>query len=234
MARCNLCRTTEFTQIGRRLYCAKCKAGPRTRMLGLAVRRATPTPTDLPVIHIAPEAALVALMKRRYGDAWTPSDYLPERWDRPRNGRPVQFCDLSEPSRFYAPGSVQGFVHSHVLEHVPAPLDKVLPEMNAAVAPGGFHAFIVPGRFPPNYYEDLSPMSPDDRKAVFGHPEHMRLFGSDDWAETVLTHFKGWHQVRISDHVDLAELKQANIPGGEKTLDGLTGSTVHLFVKEAG
>jgi len=231
MATCLLCGSQEFTDRGGRKFCASCKAGGRTQLLGYAMRNAVPaSDSKLPVIHISPEGALVRIMKTRFGDAWTPADFDPPRWERARNGRPVQFCDLSEPAKFYPPESVQGFVHSHVLEHIPVPMDKVLSEMNAAVEPGGFHAFIVPGPFPDHYDEDLGPLSPEERVTRFGHPEHMRHFGRLDWPEVVLRHFEGWRQIPMSSYITPDQLRGANIPAGQ-TLDKLTGTTVHLFVK---
>lgn len=183
------------------------------------------------VIHISPERGVVPVMRARFGQDWTPCDIDPDRYNRPWLTRKAEWTDLSRAGEIYPPGSVHGFVHSHVLEHVPAPLDVFLPEMNAAIAPGGFHAFIVPGPFPPRYREDLEGrMSKQERLEQFGHRDHVRLFGSDDWSERVERHFEGFTRVPLETMITEEECHHAGVPVA--ALKRLTGKTVHLWVRD--
>lgn len=229
---CCLCGSMKFVPIpkkGGQLRCAGCKSLPRTRMLGLAILRGAPSVNGLPIVHFAPERALVALLKARYGNAWTPADVDQERYRKAWVGKDLIYADLAEPSRYFLPESVGGFIHSHVLEHVSADVGYVIRAMNEAIAPGGFHAFIVPVRSE-RLEEDLSPsLTPAVRLARFGHIGHVRNFGRTDFAETVLAHFDGWKKVELSELVTADELRAAAIP--VKALTKYTGSTVFMYVK---
>jgi hypothetical protein len=221
---CPLCGAKIEPPVDRR--CDQCNAAPRTRMLGLALARAAPPNTSkLPVVHVAPERGIAPLMRCLFGDAWLPGDINTERYQKGWMDRPVMRCDLATPS--FAPASLHGLIHSHVLEHIPAPLDRILPALNGAIAPGGFHAFIVPGPFPPTYQEDLEGRMPrEERDEKFGHPEHVRLF-----AEIVGRYFIGWRKVAFAELIDESELRLAGIIGPKKVLQGFTGKTVHLYIK---
>lgn len=231
MIRCILCGT-ELAPVREDDACPTCGARDRTRMLGMVLMRCAPGPTgSKPVVHVAPERSLTNFMRARYGLTWTPVDFEPSRYQQAHMDREVKFIDLTRPMDFYEPESVRGFVHSHVLEHIPVPLDQFLPQMNALVAPRGFHAFIVPGPFPPKYEENFDPaFGPEERMRQYGHPEHMRLFGADDWDERVGRHFEGWTKVELKRFIKVEELEPAGI-SARRALSALTGKTVHLYIK---
>lgn len=231
IAMCPLCGAKIDPPVDRR--CEHCNAAPRTRMLGLALARAAPrNKLKLPVIHVAPERGIAPMMRCLFGEAWTPGDIITDRYQKGWMDRPVMYCDLAKTQ--FAPASLHGLIHSHVLEHVPAPLDEIVPPLNAAIAPGGFHAFIVPGPFPPTYQEDLEGrMSREERDEKFGHPEHVRLFGRDDWEDIVGRYFVGWRKVDFAKQIKESELRLAGIIGPKKVLTSFTGKTVHLYIKPA-
>jgi len=230
---CNLCGSRKFKSIPNRptaLRCTQCGSMPRTRMLGLTITRAAPL-TSLPVVHFAPERGLSPVLQSRYGALWTPTDIDPDRYRKDWIDRPVQFADLSEASRYFQPYSTGGFVHSHVLEHVPAPIEDILSAMNRSVAPGGFHAFVVPIRT--DYFEeDMDLTKPDSyRLERFGHVGHVRNFGRLDFEKRVLSHFKDWHQIPINEIASEAELDQSAIPA-KHVFNRYSGSTAFIFVKK--
>lgn len=198
-------------------------------MMGLAILRAAPPPNGLPIVHFAPERGLVPTLRARYGRYWTPADIDLERYSKSWVGKEVVFADLSQPSRYFRPASVGGFIHSHVLEHIPADVGYVLREMNSAVAPGGFHAFIVPIRTD-TFEEDLSPSLPSDvRLARFGHVGHMRNFGRSDFFERVLVHFQDWKRIDLSNLITEEDLRATAIP--THALTDFSGTSVFMFIK---
>jgi hypothetical protein len=200
-------------------------------MLGLAILRAAPNADGLPVVHIAPERGLAHICRAKFGDSWTPSDIDTKRYEKSWVGKPVTYIDLVKPSKYLAPSSVKGFIHSHVLEHVPADLDLVISEMNAAVAPGGFQAFIVPINGP-LYQEDLNLERTDEyRLGRFGHTGHVRRFGKEDFSAKVLSHFKGWKDLSLKTMFTPEELKVSGIPSS--AVEDFTGATVFMFVKQS-
>jgi len=231
MALCILCGT-KLTPTEDDDACPGCGAQDRTRMLGLALMRAAPQIAyGKPVVHVAPERGLTPFMRGRYGRTWTPVDFEPSRYQHSYMDREVKFCDLTRPFDFFEKESLRGLVHSHVLEHIPTPLEDFLPKMNELVAPRGFHAFIVPGPFPPHYEEDLDPsVTREERMRRFKHPEHMRIFGTDDWEDRVERHFEGWTKVDLKRFIKIDELDEAGI-SGRRALTGLSGKTVHLYIK---
>jgi SAM-dependent methyltransferase len=139
--------------------------------------------------------------------------------------------DLRRPLDAFDPGGVGGFVHSHVLEHIPGSLDRVVRDMNRALAPGGFHVFQAPIH-PGWYREDMDPaMPPALRAERFYQDDHLRVFGAEDFAERVLGLFEGFDQVDLSATITVEELAAAMVPG--TALRHFTGHSVFIFVKRA-
>jgi SAM-dependent methyltransferase len=66
---------------------------------------------------------------------------------------------------------------SHVLEHVPEDR-KAIAEFYRVLKPGGWALIIVPINRE-RTYEDLSVTGPEERRKIFGHPEHVRHCGQD-------------------------------------------------------
>jgi hypothetical protein len=225
---CPLCGGTQFRSYRGRenARCAGCGSKERSRFLGLVLRRLAPPPTRAPVYHFAPEPKIADILIERYGAAYTPADVDPGSygWSTVE----VRQVDLVRP-RAAIDGPVQGLVHSHVLEHVPASLDRVVREMNALVEPGGFHVFQVPVH-DGWYREDMDPDLPGvEREARFFQDDHMRSFGRRDFRERVLELFEGFDQVDLAAHVRPEELARAAIPAS--ALTSPTGHSVFLFRK---
>ncbi|RXF74456.1 hypothetical protein [Hansschlegelia zhihuaiae] len=201
----------------------------RTRYLALAISKLAPPPSGYQVVHFAPEKGLAKLLHAKYASHYVAADYAPERYSN--IGLPVKFVDLREPGSHFPPDSVQGFIHSHILEHIPAPIDKVVTDMNNAVRKGGFHIFVLPVRGQ-RYREDLSPdLSPEERSVQFGHPEHMRDFGRRDLPDLLARWFSGWSQQDMSLHITEDELMSANIPATAQSQ--MTGHSVFFFSKNS-
>lgn len=225
---CPLCGGGTFrTYRGREnARCAGCGSKERGRFLGLVLQRAAPPPTGGAVYHFAPERKIAEILRKRYGKAYTPADISPETYGWSKT--PVRKVDLCRPAD-YIRGPVQGFVHSHVLEHVPASIDRVVRDLNRLLEPGGFHVFQVPIH-QGWYREDMDPdLSAEERQARFHQHDHMRAFGRRDFRERVLDLFEGFEAVDLSAHVSAAELSAAAVH--PSALNTPTGHSVFLFRK---
>jgi phosphoglycolate phosphatase len=229
--RCPVCGGRDFVPFAGRpgAECAGCGAKERHRLMALVLPHvpADPRNAALPVVHLAPEGSIARLLHARFPRSYTPADIDPARY--PASPVPLIRVDLSDPGASFRAGSVAGFVHSHVLEHVPVPLASVLPAMNACLAPGGFHVLqlpVVPGRSD----EDLSPGLTDaDRLRRFGQRDHVRRVGADDLARDVLAHFEGFRRLDVAALVSPRDLRRAGVPDHARTGD--SGHSVYAFVK---
>ena len=230
-ASCPLCGGTRFRAFRGRPFaeCKGCLSKERQRMLALFLPYLDVDDRNscLPMVHVAPEPAIAALLHRRFPDTYTPADIDPERF----KGSPVPLVklDLTKVGATFRPGSVGGFIHSHVLEHLPVPLSAVLPDMNNCLAPGGFHLFQLP-IYPGQTTEDFSPdLTKAERKARFGQGDHMRRQGSDDLHRDILVHFEGMTRIAVSDFVTPEVAERARIPARAVTSD--TAHTLFAFFK---
>jgi hypothetical protein len=209
--------------------CMRCGSKERHRLLALVLER-MPTLSEVaihPVFHFAPERGIQGLLIKQFGGQYRAADFAPESYSW--SAVPVAHVDLTRPKDYFAPNSVGGYVHSHVLEHIPAPLGPIIAAMNDALVPGGFHIFQVPIR-PGFTDEDLSgELTGSERLQRFGQEDHMRFFGSEDLHVALLRYFSGMTAVNVMDFVDKAAARGAMVPPSSLTRD--SGHTVYLFQK---
>lgn len=228
---CPVCGSDRFAPYRGRANarCSNCGSKERHRFLALVLNRLP----DLaePVFHFAPEPAIASILLKQFGRRYRPADLEPEAYSW--STVPVTCVDLCDAKAFFSPRSVGGFVHSHVFEHVPVPLDNVICELNAALVPGGFHIFQVPvgaGHFE----EDLSPScSAEERLRRFGQEDHVRRFGEIDLYERLLEAFDntGMARVDVSKFVTRKDLLRAGVPASSLSRD--TGHSVYFYLKRA-
>lgn len=196
--------------------------------MAMVIRRVTLDSVGLPVYHFAPEAGVAKLLGERFGAGYRPADLDPAAFQN--LGVPVERVDLCHPLKHMAAGSAGGLVHSHVLEHIPVSLDRLVRDLNTTIAPGGFHLFQVPIH-EGWYREDVDPsMDAATRTERFYQEDHIRCFGTEDFAERVLALFEDdFDRIDISSLFGQRELMMASIP--PSALGSLTGHSVFLFVK---
>jgi len=227
---CPICGGKEFEEFrGRpRSNCVKCKSKERHRLMAMVLRSdEVPKKGHLPIYHFAPEPSISSVLLKLFGNRYKPVDFMPDRYSWSET--PVKKVDLSRPLEYFEPESVCGFVHSHVLEHVPTSIDRVVRDMNAALAPGGFHIFQVPVH---NgwYREDMDPdLDPAERTRLFHQADHMRQFGNKDFEERLLELFSDMIRVDITSTVDKSALSRAGVPPSALTKH--TGHSVYLYKK---
>ncbi len=226
---CPLCGSGRFAPYRGRANarCAGCGAKERERLMALALATVVFEDLSGPVYHFAPEQALTKVLAARFGAAYHAADFEPELYSW-FDGE-VRQVDLARPLKHFAPASVRGIIHSHVLEHVPASVDRVVHELNEALMPGGFHAFQVPIHTGWSR-ENMDPsMSPEERTNQFFQKDHLRVFGIEDFQDRVLDLFSGFERVDLSQALDLGTLARAAVPPG--ALRHFTGHSVFLFKK---
>jgi len=118
------------------------------------------------VLHVAPEGSLEARLKKRIGSGYLSADLQP--------GAMVQMdiCDIRYPD-----ASFDVVFCSHVLEHVPDDR-RAMRELRRVLRPTGFAVLQVPISVEQTV-EDPSIQDPAERMRLFGHPDHVRRYGTD-------------------------------------------------------
>lgn len=195
--------------------------------MALVLRKFSPPKNGKPVYHFAPESAIADILIEEYQSDYRPADYEPDLYSWSKV--PVAKVDLSRPRDFFSKGSVHGFVHSHVLEHIPGSIERVLTEMNDALAPGGFHLFQVP--IEQGWYrEDMNPnLNREERERVFRQDDHLRVFGDRDFDDRCIRLFSGFEMIDLRRNITDDDLQEAVVP--RSTLTRYNGHTPFLFVK---
>jgi SAM-dependent methyltransferase len=119
------------------------------------------------MLHIAPERELSGLFQRIPGLEYLSGDLAP--------GWAMEQMDITD---IHYPDQTFDVIYcSHVLEHVPEDR-KAIAEFYRVLKPGGWALIIVPINRE-RTYEDLSVTGPEERRKIFGHPEHVRHCGQD-------------------------------------------------------
>lgn len=198
---CNLCGGTQFaTHRGKpREICVSCGAKARHRV-ALAVYERHLYPliqrNPGPVLHLAPEKALSAVLSERVGSNYCPVDASPERYPH------VQCMKMFFPDDFHAIAdhTYMAILHNHVLEHIPGHFGDHLREFARILAPGGRMIFSVPGPY-------LDRKSEEGGEHLFSDQERLDRFLQED-------HLK----VLGYDFVEFIE----RMPGGMRIPDGIT------------
>lgn len=228
---CPVCGSTKFGDYRARklVRCAGCGSKERTRFMYVVLRDLLPPPNGLPVVQCAPEQATNSILADKFPATYQPADFDPSLY--PWVKQKMMKVDLTRPLDYFEPNSVQGFVHSHVLEHIPTDLHRTIKDMNTAIAPGGFHTFCVPF-FSKYYREDMDPnLSHSERDRLFGQFDHVRSFGTLDSDERLLSLFEGFDRLNMAAVYPPEKLQANAVPIGAAT--SMTAHTIFHFVKRS-
>lgn len=156
--------------------CPRCRCFDRERLTWLFLEptlRRLPASRKVRLLHVAPELSLDALLRAHPGiDALT--------FDLQRKDVDVRgdLCDMS----MFADASFDGFICSHVLEHIPDDR-RAMAELYRVLAPGGWGIALVP-LYPNDVletHEDWSKTSDAERWHHFGQGDHVRLYAKNDY-----------------------------------------------------
>ncbi|MDJ0849300.1 MAG: class I SAM-dependent methyltransferase [Myxococcota bacterium] len=157
--------------------CPVCDSRERHRSIWPFLMGRTPLPSaELRVLHVAPEPGFELRLRR-----FPLLDYVTCDLSR----EDVDFReDLTKLS--FADGRFDFVICNHVLEHV-ADDAAAMREMFRVLSPGGFAEISVPGPSASLGHparleatiEDPSVTTPEERRRRYGHPGHVRQYGSD-------------------------------------------------------
>jgi SAM-dependent methyltransferase len=150
--------------------CPNCRALERHRLLWLYLSRELNIASrSYRVLHVAPERAI----RRRLAAARNLT-YVTADLNMPEAAVRAQLNRLP-----FENACFDVVICSHVLEHVEHDLEA-MAEMHRVLAPTGRALIMVPvNRKLAETYEDPSITDPDARKRAFGHPGHLRYYGTD-------------------------------------------------------
>lgn len=209
---CPICGSSEFGDFRARpnIRCRGCGSFERSRLLWLVLGKLDLDRLEHPFFHLAPEIGIAKLMHQRLGSRYRAFDFAPEIYAKARI--PVGRLDLCTDLATMASGSIGALCHVHVLEHVRCNAALVLQQINRVLAPGGYHIFGVPF-WSRQYREDLSSELTDaDRLERFGHEDHVRSFGDQDFDVMFGGAFAGMEGVPLASLIDAPAAARANIP----------------------
>lgn len=147
--------------------CPRCSALERHRLLALVqARHRIVAGGD--VLHFAPEAPVVRLLKAVPGVRYRSADIAPGRADLQLDIERLALPDQS----------VDVVVASHVLEHVDDRL--ALANLHRVLRPGGVFVFMLPVvEGWATTYENARVQTPQERELHFGQNDHVRFYGRD-------------------------------------------------------
>ena len=222
-ARCNLCGSDAFRDMGNRkdAICTRCGSYERTRVMKLFLD-SNPRVAGASILHLAPERGLYSYLSEVAGDYIT-GDIDLERYSHIPAIHKIDLCDVKT---YTGLGRFDFIIHSHVIEHVPCNYTAVLMNLHRLLKPDGIHMFAFP-IYGSAYAEDLSDLSESEKERRFGQYDHCRKFSSIDLDRTLGAIFKLPETYDLRDRFPDAVLDAANIP--EIARKGFSGHSIFRF-----
>jgi SAM-dependent methyltransferase len=214
--RCPCCETTfrRFLDFGRgarggsrsNVRCPRCGSLERERLLWLFLRsRSDLLAAPCRILHIAPEPQLERQLRGLPGVKYVSGDLSSARADVVVDIRSMTF----------APGSFDGVICNHVLEHVPED-QQAMREIHRVLSPGGWAILQVPVD-QRRAVTDEDPTITDRavRAVRFGQADHVRVYGRDYAARLTAAGFDVSEESGPSDltssDVDRFRLRQGDV-----------------------
>jgi len=150
--------------------CPKCGAGIRHRTLWVFLLRKTNFfKNKLSVLHFAPEHCFFKKIKKQYNIIYLSADLC-----SPRAMVAIDMCNINYPTNYF-----DVLISSHVLEHVDDDL-KAMKELHRVQKKDGWAIHLVPIDYSrSDTYEDPLIKSPKERRDIYGHHDHKRIYGTD-------------------------------------------------------
>ena len=174
---CPICRKSfkKFFPYGREArdnaLCTNCLSLERHRLIYLYLKRKTSIFTkDTQVLHIAPEACLIDILKKSDNIEYTSADLYSPLADIKMDIHNMPLDD----------NNFDFILCNHVLEHVENDI-KALSEIKRVLKKGGRAIVQVPfyHPIPDKTIEDKSITSKADREKIYGQDDHVRKYGKD-------------------------------------------------------
>jgi SAM-dependent methyltransferase len=149
--------------------CPACGSLERHRLLKIVAEQKTDLFDGEPkrILHIAPEEAIERLVRQLPRVTYLSADI-----EDPRASVRMDITNIEYPG-----SSFDVILCNHVLEHVPDDR-KALREFHRVLSPGGLGMIQVPVSDPVTF-EDFTITDPEERRRIFGQPDHVRRYGPD-------------------------------------------------------
>jgi len=133
-------------------------------------------------------------------------------------GMRVQYCDLCD-GEFSRLGKFDVILNSHVMEHIVCDPIDVIRQLRDILNPGGIQLISVPFAGNKTVSDTNPSLSAQLRLQRFGHPDHVRAFGHQDFPEALSQLFGNKFLEFVVDDIpksedfSLAVLTDANMNG---------------------
>jgi predicted SAM-dependent methyltransferase len=155
--------------------CPVCRCADRDRLSALFLKKIPlERQANKTLLHFAPERALSSFIRRNFQYSYRTADlYRKDVSDR---------VDIARMDN-YATASIDCFICSHVLEHVPDDTMAIqeLYRVSKSTGWGIILAPIIPELA--RTYEDPSKTTESDRLQHFGQKDHLRVYGKSDFID---------------------------------------------------
>jgi hypothetical protein len=158
--------------------CPRCGAPDRSRLYALYLReRMAEVPGDFKLVDFAPSAPLQQWIKRTFHICYRTADLMMEGVDDR-----VDLTDMA----IYPTASVDAFICSHMLEHIPNDL-QAMRELFRILKPGGWGILVVPiCLLHREIFEDPAKATTEaDRWRYFGQGDHVRIYSKQGFMDRV-------------------------------------------------
>lgn len=218
-ASCNICGSSEFTDVNQRkgVLCARCGSYERTRLMKLFIEALSPSPKTR-VLHLAPERGLSVWLRERF------RNYVAADYDLPRYSHIPGIIRIDLCQRDYGlSGKFDLILHSHVIEHLPINYAVVLIRLHKMLSRDGRHLFSIP-IYGASYEESLAPLRGEEATRRFGQFDHVRRFSPVDICSTIGSVFDIPENYDLLKYFSEAQLRAASVP--EDAWRGYTGHSV--------
>ena len=161
--------------------CPVCGAQDKARLYALYLNRRLADVRHgerIKFIHFAPEGGLPNLLKWDQRVSYRSADLLREDVDDR-----VDLTDMA----IYPDASVDAFICSHILEHIPDD-KRAMRELYRFLKSGGWGILMVPILLTINHtYEDPTKVTEAERMQHFGLEDHVRVYAKQDFVERLTT-----------------------------------------------
>ena len=167
--------------------CPVCHSFERTRFMMATLERLKYLDLkNLSVLELAPTKGLHDFFRYKLSVNYLGIDINPRLLIS--KGMKVQYCDLCD-GDFNKLGKFDVILNSHVMEHIVCDPIDVIRQLRDILKPGGIQLISVPFAGNKTISDTNPSLSAQTRLQRFGHPDHVRAFGHQDFPETLSQSF---------------------------------------------
>ncbi len=181
--------------------CPRCMSLERHRLLWLWLRRQSNLFESHPrLLHVAPEHCYIKRFERLLSDHYVTADLE----------SPLAKVKLDVQDMPFGDEEFDVVICNHILEHVDDDR-RALAELRRVLRSGGWGILLSPVDYGVEHtLEDPSVTSAEERRIVFGQPDHLRLFGRD-YPERLRSAGFRVSEIRAQDFLSADEISRYGI-----------------------